>query len=92
MPMSDETMAREKRLALAKYEGIRARKAAERPDVGDVILYVPVRVSEDGPWLDSSSAALTREMAELDVKRVNEHLPGWAKANPVQRIGRFSLG
>jgi len=70
------------------------RKATEQAmELRNPIIYVAIRRAEDDghQWADvstvSGDAGITREKAD----HLDRHLPQWALANPVQRIGRYRL-
>jgi hypothetical protein len=69
-----------------------AKTTTTQPAIKNSTVYMAIRLSSDGyEWADvhtaSGSLVCCRERAE----GVDQSIPHWAAANPVQRIARFDL-
>lgn len=56
-------------------------------------LYLAVRLNPDEgyEWADPTTASGVPEVTQSRAKDKDKLIPQWAKANPVQRIAKFTL-
>lgn len=54
-------------------------------------LYVVIRSAEDGPDLDLSAVAWSKDRALEKALHSNSIAPGWAAENPILRVAVFEL-
>ena len=57
----------------------------------DNLCYVAIRKNEAGEYFDYSYMSCLPEQVAHEAAKNDKNMPGWASANPVQRIARVKL-